>query len=30
MPGLIDAHCHAYGIDLDLLKLSQFPSAMWL
>jgi len=25
MPGLIDAHCHAYGIDLDLLKLESVP-----
>jgi imidazolonepropionase-like amidohydrolase len=25
MPGLIDAHCHAYGIDLDLLKLESAP-----
>ncbi len=25
LPGLIDAHCHAYGIDLDLLKLESAP-----
>ncbi|MFG2040542.1 amidohydrolase family protein [Dactylosporangium sp. NPDC048998] len=25
LPGLIDAHCHAYGIDLDLLALESRP-----
>jgi imidazolonepropionase-like amidohydrolase len=25
MPGLIDAHCHAYGIDLDLLGIESRP-----
>jgi imidazolonepropionase-like amidohydrolase len=25
MPGLIDAHCHAYGIDLDLLRIETAP-----
>jgi imidazolonepropionase-like amidohydrolase len=25
LPGLIDAHCHAYGIDLDMLALEARP-----
>ncbi|MDT0262054.1 metal-dependent hydrolase family protein [Jatrophihabitans lederbergiae] len=25
LPGLIDAHCHAYGIDLDMLALESRP-----
>jgi imidazolonepropionase-like amidohydrolase len=25
LPGLIDAHCHAYGIDLDLLAIESRP-----
>lgn len=25
LPGLIDAHCHAYGIDLDLLRIESAP-----
>jgi imidazolonepropionase-like amidohydrolase len=25
LPGLIDAHCHAYGIDLDMLALESHP-----
>ncbi|NUR98377.1 MAG: amidohydrolase family protein [Kribbellaceae bacterium] len=25
LPGLIDAHCHAYGIDLDLLRIESVP-----
>jgi imidazolonepropionase-like amidohydrolase len=27
LPGLIDAHCHAYGIDLDLLALESRPQS---
>jgi imidazolonepropionase-like amidohydrolase len=25
LPGLVDAHCHAYGIDLDMLALESRP-----
>jgi imidazolonepropionase-like amidohydrolase len=25
LPGLIDAHCHAYGVDLDMLALESRP-----
>lgn len=25
LPGLIDAHCHAYGIDLNMLSLESRP-----